>query len=360
MKNKKKAAKMFAAAALTGIVLSGCGDTIDRNGVFATLNDTTISMGVANFCAKYQQATYDSFYTSYFGEDMWNQDLYGNGNTLEQDVKTDVAETLEDMYLLKSHMADYKVELTGEEKEAIEKAADTFLADNSKDAIKQVGGENREDIVEVLTLYTIQSKMRKSIEDEADVEVTDEEAAQRTFSYVTISTSGYYDDDSNYVEYTDEEKADLKQKAEDISSAEDFEKAVTENGYTVSTESYGSAKDTDASLNEAVLEAADKLKEGEVSPVVETDNGYYVLRLDSEHDEKATAEKKEELLSQKKQEYYDDILSGWRDEAKWEINEKEWEKVTFKDRFTAKADPADTESPAEEEGLGATEGVELK
>lgn len=360
MKNKKKAAKMFAAAALAGIVLGGCGDTIDRNAVFATLNDTTITMGVANFCAKYQQATYDSFYTAYFGEDMWSQDLYGNGSTLEQDVKTDVAETLEDMYLLKSHMGDYGVELTEEEKKAVEKAADDFLADNSKEAIKQVGGENREDIIEVLTLYTIQSKMRKSIEDEAKVEVTDEEAAQRSFSYVTISTTGTYDDEGNQVEYTDEEKADLKKKAEDISLAEDFEKAVTDAGYTVSTESYGSAEDTDASLNEIVLQAADKLKEGEVSPVVETDNGYYVLRLDKEHDEEATKDKKEELLSQKKQEYYDDILSGWRDEAKWEINQKEWEKVTFEDRFAAKAEETDTQTPEEEEGLGATEGVELK
>ena len=65
-------------------------------------------------------------------------------------------------------------------------------------------------------------------------------------------------------------------------------------------------------------------------------------------------------MSQKKSDYYEDVLSGWRDEAKWEINGKEWDKVTFKDRFTAKADPEDTEAPAEEEGLDATEGVELK
>lgn len=360
MKNKERAAKLFAALAITGITLSGCGSTIDSDAVFATLDDTTITMGVANFTAKYQQANYDSFYTAYFGEDMWEKDLYGNGSTLAQDVKRDVADSLENMYLLKAHMAEYHVELSKEEEAAIEKAADTFLADNSKEAIKQVGGENKEDILEVLRLYTIQSKMRKSIEDSADVEVTDEEAAQRSFSYVVISTTGKYDEESNLVEYTEEEKAQLRDEAVDIAEAEDFEKAVTDAGYTVSKESYGSTEDTDSSLNKEVLEAADGLKEGDISGVVETENGYYVLRLDSEHDKEASEEKKEELLSQKKSDYYEDVLSGWRDEAKWEINGKEWDKVTFKDRFTAKADPEDTEAPAEEEGLDATEGVELK
>ena len=51
-------------------------------------------MGVANFYAKYQQAIYDSYYMSYFGEDMWNQDMYGNGSTMTEDVKQEAAEAL--------------------------------------------------------------------------------------------------------------------------------------------------------------------------------------------------------------------------------------------------------------------------
>ena len=136
--------------------------------------------------------------------------------------------------------------------------------------------------------------------------------------------------------------------------------AVTDAGYTVSTESYGSEEDRGSTLDETVLAEADKLKEGDISGVVETDNGYYVLRLDSEHDEEATASKKEELIAQKKSDHYEDVLSGWRDEAKWELNEKQWEKVTFKDRFTAKAEPEDSTEAVPEEGLDATEGVELK
>ena len=356
MRNKKAIALMLTVAALTGFTLSGCGNKINEDATFATLGDTTITMGVANFYAKYQQAMYDSFYMPYFGENMWESDLYGTGSTLTQSVKTDVAEDLQEMYLLQAHMEDYDIALTEDEEAAITKAVDDFLAENSKDAIEQVGAENRENVETILRLKTIASKMHARIIEDADAEVTDEEAAQRTISYVQIDTTGYYDDESNYVEYTEDEKAELKEAAVAIARAEDFDTAVTDAGYTVSTASYGSAEDEDATLDAAVLEEADKLQEGQVSGIVETDSAYYVIRLDSAYDEEATASKKEKMISQKQEDYYDDILDGWKEEAEWKINEDEWEKVTFEDHFTQPEE--DTEEPAETESVSDTEAVE--
>lgn len=349
MKSKRIRALLLAGAALMGMTIGGCGNKINDDAVFATLDDTTITMGVANFFAKYQQAVYDSYYLSYFGDDMWNNDIYGNGNTLTQDVKTEVAENLQKMYLLKAHMEEYDVSISEEEEAAMAKAADDFIAANSKAAIKQIGAENKENVVEMLRLNTIQKKMHDRIIQDADTEVTDEEAAQRTFSYLYMDSTGYTDDESNHVDYTEEEKADLKAAAESIAKAENFDTAVTDAGYTLSTLSYGSAEDEDAAMDAAVLEAADKLKEGEVSDVIETDSAYYVVRLDSEHDEEATASKKEELISEKEENYYNDILDGWIDEASWKINEDEWAKVTFEDHFTPPV-ADETETPEEAAG----------
>lgn len=354
MRSKKVIALLLTVSALAGL-LGGCGNKIDENATFATLNDTTISMGVANFCAKYEQAMYDSFYMSYFGENMWESDLYGSGSTMTEDVKSDIAEGLQDMYLLKAHMEEYGVSLTADEEAAIAAAADEFIAANSKAAIKQVGAENKENVLEMLRLNTIQKKMYDRIIQDAKAEVSDEEAAQRTYSYVLIDTSGHYDEESNLIEYTDEEKADLLAKAEGIAAAEDFDAAVTDAGYTVSTASYGSAADENATTDVAVLEAADALKEGQISNVIETANGYYVIRLDKEFDEEATAAKKEEIITQKQDDYYNDILSGWRDAATWTINEEEWAKVTFEDHFTAPAAEESTEAAAEEVVVEDTE-----
>lgn len=360
MRTKKVTVLLLTAAMLTGMTVSGCGNKINDTATFATLDDTTITMGVANFCAKYEQAMYDSYYMAIFGENMWESDLYGNGNTMTQDVKDEIEEELQTLYLLQAHMDEYDISVSEEEEAAILKAADDFIAANSKEAVKQIGAENKDNVTELLRLRTIQNKMHNRIIEDADTEVTDEEAAQRSFSYVSVSTSGATDADGNQVEYTEEEKADLKAAAQEVAEAEDFDAAAEAAGYTVSTASYGSAEDENATMDTAVLEAADALKEGEVSDVIETDSAYYVVRLDSEHDEEATASKKEELISQKQEDYYNDILDGWKEASKWTLNESEWAKVTFEDHF-AKPKQEETESSeadAADESVTGTETAE--
>ena len=359
MRNKKLMTLLVSGAALMGMTISGCGNKIQENAVFATLDDTTITMGVANFFAKYQQVMYDTTFMGYYGEDMWQNDLYGNGSTLTEDVKTNVEEELLELYLLKAHMEEYGISVTEEEEAAILKAADDFISENSKAAIKQIGAENKENVMEMLRLQTIKNKMHDRIIQDADTTVTDEEAKQRTFSYLQISTTGYTDENSNQVEYTEEEKANLKTTAEGIaaSPAETFDTAVTDAGYTLSTASYGSAKDENASMDKAVLEAADALSEGQISGVIETDTAYYVLRLDKEFDEEATASKREELISAKQEDHYTDIVDGWKEAAKWTVNESEWEKVKFEEYFKL---PEEEETEGTEDlNEGATESESL-
>ncbi|MCI8489946.1 MAG: peptidyl-prolyl cis-trans isomerase [Lachnospiraceae bacterium] len=360
MRTKKVTALLLTAAMLTGMTVSGCGNKINDTATFATLDDTTITMGVANFCAKYEQAMYDSYYMAIFGENMWESDLYGNGNTMTQDVKDEIEEELQTLYLLQAHMDEYDISVSEEEEAAILKAADDFIAANSKEAVKQIGAENKDNVTELLRLRTIQNKMHNRIIEDADTEVTDEEAAQRSFSYVSVSTSGTTDADGNQVEYTEEEKADLKSAAQEVAKAEDFDAAAEAAGYTVSTASYGSAEDENATMDTAVLEAADALKEGEVSDVIETDSAYYVVRLDSEHDEEATASKKEELISQKQEDYYNDILDGWKEASKWTLNESEWAKVTFEDHFAQpkQEETESNEADAADESVTGTETAE--
>ena len=273
---------------------------------------------------------------------------------MTEDVKKDVADNLEEMYLLKAHMGDYDISLSDDDEAKITKAAEDFIADNSKEAIKQIGAEDIENVKEMLRLNTIQSKMHDRIIKDADTKVTDEEAAQRTFSYVVINTSGYTDSDSNYVEYTEDDIAGLKETAASIAAAEDFDTAVTDAGYTVSTASYGSADDEDSTMDKSVLEAADQLSAGQVSGVIETDSALYVLRLDSEFDEEATAKKKESMISQKQEDYYNDILDGWKEEVKWTLNEKEWAKVNFDDHFKQ---PETDNTEAADESIADTENV---
>ena len=207
MKTKKMAALLLSGAMLAS-VLSGCG-SVDKDAVVATLDGEEIKLGVANFAARLTQANLDDIYAAYFGDDVWSTDLYSSGSTTQESVKTNVISDIKEMYILKNHMDDYNVSLSDEETSEIADVAAQFIADNTQEALDQLGAT--EDIVEeYLTLYTIKTKMETAIKADADTDVSDEEANERGYSYVKIDTDGYTDDDSNYVEYTDDEKAELE------------------------------------------------------------------------------------------------------------------------------------------------------
>lgn len=337
MKVKKLLALLLTAA--MGIsVLTGCNSiNVDAKG--ATLNGKEISIGFMNFMARYQQAMYDGYYSSLFGTDFWSQDLYGNGSDMETTVKSQVADNIRVLYLLEEHMEDYGVEITKEELSDMDAAAEKFMTDNSEKAIKQVGA-TKEYVKEMLRLNTVQKKMNDAMGEEVDTEVSDEEAAQKTFSYVKISKTTTTDKDGNSVKYTEEEKEKLKDTVKEYSeeAEKDFDAAAEKAGYAVSSYSYGS---DESSFAEAVITQADKMQNGEVSGVLEDDDNYYIIRMDSTFDQEATDKKKEEIVKTRKSEHYQEVCEKYIKDAKFKINESEWKKVKFDDLFTVKQEKGD-------------------
>lgn len=372
MKIKRFTAGMISGVLMASFALTGCGQkAVDPEAVVATLNGKEIKCGLANFMAQYNAVTYDAYYSSYFGADMWSQDFYGNGTTLEETVKQQVMDTLETDYLLEEHMADYDVEITEEELQAMKDAAARFMEDNTEDAVKRMTA-TEEIVTEMLRLKMVQEKMYDAIIAEADTEVSDEEAAQRTFSYYTITLPEETDSEdaaeaagtetAEETQSTEEAEEELKAYAQQVAeaAAEDFDGAADTYGLTVSQYSYGSDEET---FDADVIAMADELTEGQISDLIETESGsYYVIRLDSEFDEEATESKKQEIISTRQSEYYTEVCEGYKESAEWTIDEKVWANVTFAgNTYTIAVSESDTESAAEavtEESTQAETGTE--
>lgn len=343
--------KRIAALLLSGVMmtamLTGCGG-VDKNATVATFDGESVALGVPNFAARLQQASYDDFYTAYFGKDVWKSDMSGNGVTMETNLKTDIINSMETMYVLDAHKDEYGVALTDEEKSTIKETASRFMEENSKDAVKALGA-SEEIIEEYLSLMTVQNKMYKAMIADADTNVSDEEANTGAYSYVTVSKTTYTDDEGKTAQYTEEEQKALAGKMEKFAaeaSKESLETAAEAYDYTVEQ---GTFKKDDTSLNGAVLDALQSLKEGETSKVIDADTSYYVVRLDAKTDAEATEKNRQDIITQRQKDLYNEILTGWKEKHEWKVDEKVWAAVTFDNLFTTVEESDDTESVEPEE-----------
>ena len=336
---KKRAVILLLAGLLAAGSLTGCGSLEDSD-VVATVNDTDITAGVANFLARYTQAQYETYYAGYMGDDMWSGEGE-DGETYQDTVKDSILESLENMYLMEQHMDEYEVSLSDEEKNAIKEAAGEFDSANGLSEKEKVSGST-DNVERVLELLTIQKKVQDAIEAGADTEVSDEEAAQKSMQYVVFPFTST-DEEGNSVDLTDEEKAELKTTAESFAAgaagAADFAAYAAQQGQTSQDATFDGETTT---LPTQLVEAADALGEGETTGLVEGDNGYYVARVTSLLDREATDAKKQEIVSQRQQELLDDTIDGWREDADIEVHEKVWDKVDFTTlTVTMKQDEAD-------------------
>ncbi len=331
-------AKKLLAVGIAGATLltTGCS-SIDSNATLVNINDgeDTITLGYGNFVARLMQAEYDSVYRSYYGDTYWSTEM-DSGNTLEDSVKEQILEMIEEQYVLRQHAEDYGVSIDDDAAADIAAAVEEFMSENSEEGIEQLGA-TEEYVQRMLEDHYLAYQVQLAIDDACELTVTDEDAAQKTFSYVLYSTDATYDSDSGeYVDLTDEEKEALLQQASILATSGDMDTTAEEQEMTVNTFSYGTSDVTDEEyedFDQTVLAAAEELEEGQISNVIETDSGYYVVRMDSLYDEEATASKKEELEQEQLDDNYYAIIEEWEGELTWEVDESAWAKVTFEDLF---------------------------
>ena len=331
MKLMKKAVALLIVALMTMTLFVGCAkdkeETLDPKEVVMVVGETDVTMNIANFFVRYNQSLMESIYTQYVGEDVWMTEVE-DGVTYEDSLKDSLLEELQKMYIITNHVADYKVELTEEETKAVEAAADAFIAENKDETTQAKVSGDKDTVVAYLTLHTLNEKMGEAMRADVDTTVTDEQAAQKRMRYFVIETTATLDDGST-TEMSEDEIKEAKEEAEA------FLKGAKENG---SMEAYATEKEEttqtlafdaeSTSLAEEVIKAADALKENEFSEVIETEDGIYVVQLESEFDAEATESNKATVLTERQEARYEELVEKWTEETKITMHEEVWDKIS--------------------------------
>lgn len=265
-------------------------------------------------------------------------------------------QSLEELYLVNAHAEDYSVTLTDEEKQSIEDVADQFIEANDADVRDVISGD-KETVKEVLELFTIQQKVQTEMLKDVDRNVSDEEAAQKAMQYVAFTYSDTEESTESDSESTSDTKEEAKQKADAFLSAvnggTDFSQAAEDQEKSALDLTFDSST---TSPNEELIQAADKLEAGQVTDVIETDTGYYVAKVTSTFDQSATDSKKQEIISERESERYNEILEGWKEDTDIKENKDVWEKIDFDGQGVAVKTEDSSEDSSTEDSSESTDG----
>lgn len=366
-----KAAKKITGALLAGALgaasLTGCSSPMDGTQPLLTSGEDTVTVGTGNLMLRMNQATMLSYYSMMGGSTtgLWSQDS-GDGETYGDTTKASVLDELENMLVQKQHAADYDVSISEEEQGKIEEAAQAFMDANTEETIQNLS-VSQSDVETLLELYTYQTKMYDPMVADVDTNVEDSEAAQSRITYCRIDISDTQNEDGTTTPLTDEEKQEKKDQAQalldklqasaDPASADmdAFAKEVNEDLNAVDN-TFG---DDDTLLDDKLKEAAKTLQDGQVyGEVVEGENAYFVVRMDSVLDREATDAEKENIVSERQQNAYNDLLNQWKDDADITVNNREWDKVTLTDNEQYTIKQPETEETTEDSSTDAGETTE--
>lgn len=333
----KEMTKKTAVVAMAGIMaagmLTGCGEKkLDGSKTVATVDGTEIPLGVVSLSVRDGQMQTEAMYRSFMGSSdfsIWDTEAE-EGKTYGEQLVEQALEDVELMYIMKEKAADYDVELTDDDEKAIEEAAASFMEANSDEAIADLA-VTEDQVKTFLELETYKQRIHDPIIADVDKDVSDEEAQQSSFSYVSISTADLSDDeieqkkeDAQKIqdELTKDPEGDFDEIAKSVDdSYSSLEGTFDANDTSDEEDSEDEDSEEDSSTSSStypdeVIKVLRTLDDGEVAPdVIETDTAYYVVKLNKKNDEEATETKKESIISTREQDLYTETTDKWMEDA---------------------------------------------
>ncbi len=325
--------RRLTAGILLLCLCTGCGRARQTGTPVASLGTETIELEEAVFYTRMLQEQWETAYLETYGEKMWQQEpKFGEGEekpeTMEEALKQDVMNTLTEIHLLCAHTEEYDAELTKEEKDFVSRRAEAFMRDNTP-AVLEAAGATKETVEQFLLYNEQAAKTAERLKENCKPEISEEEARVGKLTYCLFATTGTFDAEGNQTPFTEEELQKIQKDAEQFAvragELKDITAAGAEISHTVIDVYFNDF--TDGGAHELVAQTARELKVGDVSGVIEAQEGYYIVQRVSEYDETATRDRIEELEFLAREEYCAQMVAAWREETPLEIITEVWDTV---------------------------------
>lgn len=313
------------------ISLSGCASIPENTKIVLTtgLSDDEVFKINTSVCSKEEFMVYltnlQNKYETIYGADIWSKE--DTEDSLEEKIKDSVLTELEQIKTMNLMAQQYNITLSSEEEEMIQTAASQYMASLSDDEIN-VLGVSQSSIAQMYREYAIANDVYDTIIGGVNPEISDDEARIITVEQIGIKTYTT-DSDGNRTDFTEEEKqkayqeiSEALQKAE---AGEDFDSLISEySDVSESTLSFGHGEE-----DEAYEEAAFNLATDEISDIVETDDGYYIIKCISTFNKDETDANKIKILETRKNEAFSTEYDSFNENVTKEVNQKLFDNISF-------------------------------
>ncbi len=264
-------------------------------------------------------------YESIYGGQIWERRI--GEETLEKKVKDVVLARLAQIKTMNLLAAQREIVLTEQEEDLVSRAAEEYYGSLNETEISSMGID--QSVVEQLYReYALANKVYSQIIEGTNPEISDDEARTVTVSQIFIKTYAL-NSIGERVPYTEESRQAAFDKIKNIQkmlrAGESFDELATrysEDGQlTVSLRK--------GEMDPAYEEIAFELGNEEVSGVIETEDGYYIIKCISTLDREQTDRNKEKIMEQRKEEAFSAIYDEFMLTQIRNLNDELWEQVRF-------------------------------
>lgn len=263
-----------------------------------------------------------------YGSDVWAMLVNAEGKTYEETFKEALLDEIIYIKLVCSQAEALGITLSEDELLDVDEYTADFLSSFDEEKMKYYQVD-QEIVRQIYKDNMLSNKVFESLTLNVDTQVTDEEARQAVYQYILVGKYGY-DETGNRYDYTEEQLANAKARAEELytqalesTNFYDFAKANTDDEDEV--EIIVGMGDMKAEIEKVTR----YMKEGEISPVIDTEDGYFIFYCKEEMNQEETDAKKEEIIRERQQAAFDQKYKIWDDAKEVNINHKVWDEISL-------------------------------
>lgn len=324
--------RKILAVILMAVMLTGCGLSENTKIVLTTgfgsdevfrIEDSSCSLSEVMVYLVNMQNEYESS----LGSEIWNISLDENVS-MEDRLKEKALSSIAQIKTMVLLAEINEVTLDESEIELATLAGSEYYASLNEDEIVAMHNITEETIVNLYSDYALANKVYEYIIKDINPEISDDEARTITVEQILIKTYSL-DESGQRVEMSATDKAaaysEAKNILEQIEDGASFETLMDE--YSEADEatiSFGKGE-----KNSDYEEAAFNLGTDEVSDIVETEDGYYIIKCISTFNREETEANKVKIVEMRRtqvfSEHYDEFVSN----ISRDINTDLWESVTL-------------------------------